>query len=335
MESGRPGGYTEGIFHPRDSAISLHVGHSGYRLGLRPGTQIFPHSAFTAVPLTIPSTTDAPADMKSPSSGLNPSSTMWDIRSWSPSSSGSTWVGATVIPVSVMPPGSRIRRPATRPPPGTAGAASPRPLTPYALAMPARSLVLASGSPARLRLLRDAGFDPKVVVSGIDERSIEDEDTAVLVATLARRKAEAVADRSGDAVVVGCDSMLEFDGRQFGKPSSPAEAKGWLQQMRGRTATLFTGHCVIDESSGRQVTGVAGTAVRFGVTTDAELDAYLASGEAMAVAGAFTLDGRSAPFIDGVDGDPGNVIGLSLPLLRSLLAGLDIGIVDLWTGNRP
>jgi septum formation protein len=201
--------------------------------------------------------------------------------------------------------------------------------------MPARTLVLASGSPARLRLLRDAGFDPKVVVSGIDERSIEDEDTAALVTTLATRKAEAVADRSGEAVVVGCDSMLEFDGRQFGKPSSPAEAKEWLQEMRGRTATLFTGHCVIDESTGHQVTGVAGTAVRFGVTTDAELDAYLASGEAMAVAGAFTLDGRSAPFVDGVDGDPGNVIGLSLPLLRSLLARLDIGIVDLWTGTRP
>jgi septum formation protein len=201
--------------------------------------------------------------------------------------------------------------------------------------MPARTLVLASGSPARLRLLRDAGFDPKVVVSGIDERSIEDEDTAALVTTLATRKAEAVADRSGEAVVVGCDSMLEFDGRQFGKPSSPAEAKEWLQEMRGRTATLFTGHCVIDESTGHQVTGVAGTAVRFGVTTDAELDAYLASGEAMAVAGAFTLDGRSAPFVDGVDGDPGNVIGLSLPLLRSLLARLDIAIVDLWIGTRP
>ena len=201
--------------------------------------------------------------------------------------------------------------------------------------MPARTLVLASGSPARLRLLRDAGFDPKVVVSGIDERSIEDEDTAALVTTLATRKAEAVADRSGEAVVVGCDSMLEFDGRQFGKPSSPAEAKEWLQEMRGRTATLFTGHCVIDESTGHQVTGVAGTAVRFGGTTDAELDAYLASGEAMAVAGAFTLDGRSAPFVDGVDGDPGNVIGLSLPLLRSLLARLDIAIVDLWIGTRP
>src|ERR1039457_3587120 len=97
--------------------------------------------------------------------------------------------------------------------------------------MPARTLVLASGSPARLRLLRDAGFDPKVVLSGTDERSREDAHSAVLVTTLAARKAEAVADRSGEAVVVGCDSMLEFDGQQFGKPSSPAEAKGWLQEI--------------------------------------------------------------------------------------------------------
>ena len=89
----------------------------------------------------------------------------------------------------------------------------------------------------------------------------------------------------------------------------------------GPSGTLFTGHCVIDEATGRAGRpGWSGTTVRFGVTTDAELDAYLATGEALAVAGAFTLDGRSAPFIDGIDGDPGNVIGLSLPLLRSLLA---------------
>jgi septum formation protein len=197
--------------------------------------------------------------------------------------------------------------------------------------MAVRTLVLASGSPARLRLLRDAGFDPKVVVSGIDERGMEDADTSSLVTTLAGLKAEAVADPSGDSVVVGCDSLLEFDGRQLGKPSTPSEARGWLQAMRGRSGTLFTGHCVIDEPTGRRVSGVAATTVRFGVTTDDELDAYLATGEAMAVAGAFTLDGRSAPFIEGVDGDPGNVIGLSLPLLRSLLADLGIPIADLWT----
>jgi septum formation protein len=205
---------------------------------------------------------------------------------------------------------------------------------PYALGMAERSLVLASGSPARLRILRDAGFDPKVVVSGVDEDGVEAGDTASLVTVLAERKAAAVADRTGGAVVVGCDSMLEFEGRPRGKPSSEHEAGQWLRAMRGRSGTLFTGHCVIDEVSGRQASGVAATTVRFGVTSEAELDAYLATGEAMAVAGAFTLDGRSAPFIDGVDGDPGNVIGLSLPLLRSLLAGLGIAITDLWAQGR-
>jgi septum formation protein len=200
--------------------------------------------------------------------------------------------------------------------------------------MAPRTLVLASGSPARLRLLRDAGFDPTVAVSGVDEDQVTAPDTATLVKKLAELKAEAVADLDGDAVVVGCDSLLEFDGSAHGKPESADEARAWLRSMRGRSGTLFTGHCVIDEPTGRRVTDVAGTAVRFGVTTDAELDAYLATGEALGVAGAFTLDGRSAPFIDGVDGDPGNVIGLSLPLFRSMLSRLDIAITDLWAGVR-
>ena len=193
-----------------------------------------------------------------------------------------------------------------------------------------RSLVLASASPARLRVLRDAGFDPKVVMSGVDEDAVEAPDTKSLVTVLATLKARSVADRTGDAVVIGCDSMLEFDGEPHGKPSSVDQARAWLQAMRGGSGTLYTGHCVIDERTGREASGVVATVVRFGVTSDAELDAYLATGEAMMVAGAFTLDGRSAPLIDGVDGDPASVIGLSLAKVRALLATLDISITDLW-----
>ena len=201
--------------------------------------------------------------------------------------------------------------------------------------MALRTLVLASGSPARLRLLRDAGFDPVVAVSGVDEAQVSAPDTPSLVTALAERKAKAVADPAGEALVVGCDSMLEFNGAPHGKPGSVHQAREWLRSMRGGSGTLFTGHCVIDERTGRQISEAVGTTVRFGITTDAELDAYLRTGEPLAVAGAFTLDGRSAPFIDGVDGDPGNVIGLSLPLLRSMLARLDVPITDLWAGANP
>ena len=133
-----------------------------------------------------------------------------------------------------------------------------------------------------------------------------------------------------DALVVGCDSMFELDGVRRGKPGSPDEALAWARASRGRSGELHTGHCVVDTTTGRTMSAVATTVVRFGNATDAELEAYVASGEPLAVAGGFTLDGRSAPFVDGVDGDPGNVLGLSLPLLRTLLQRLDIGITSLW-----
>ncbi|HVC66785.1 MAG TPA: Maf family protein [Acidimicrobiales bacterium] len=196
--------------------------------------------------------------------------------------------------------------------------------------MPARTLVLASGSPARLKLLRDSGFDPVVRVSGVDEDGIDPADTPGSVARLAAAKAEAVARPGGNALVVGCDSMLEFDGRPHGKPISIGEARTWLAAMRGRSGVLYTGHSVIDEATGARAHAVVGTTVLFGDTTDAELDAYLSGPDVLEVAGAFTLDGRSAPFVDGIVGDPGNVIGLSLPALRSLLGELGVSITDLW-----
>jgi septum formation protein len=195
-----------------------------------------------------------------------------------------------------------------------------------------RRLVLASASPARLGLLTQAGFAPEVCVSGVDEDAVTAASLPELVVALAEAKASAVAARPGNggAVVIGCDSLLDVDGNAHGKPSSVDEARARLRALRGRSAVLRTGHCVIDTTSGRRASAVAATEVRFGEFDDDELEAYLATGEPLHVAGGFTLDGRSAPFLDGIVGDHGNVIGLSLPLLRQLLRRLDIRVTELW-----
>jgi septum formation protein len=194
-----------------------------------------------------------------------------------------------------------------------------------------RRLVLASASPARRRVLEDAGFAPEVVVSGIDEDDATG-TTHDIVRQLAERKAQAVAARlTGErALVLGCDSVLDVDGETRGKPGSIGEARSWWASVAGRSAVLHSGLCVLDLVTGACASDVTTATVHYGVPTSAEMDAYLASPEPLAVAGAFTIDGLAAPFVDGIDGDHGTVLGLSLPLLRRLLAEIGISITDLW-----
>ncbi|GII81030.1 Maf-like protein [Sphaerisporangium rufum] len=191
-------------------------------------------------------------------------------------------------------------------------------------------IVLASASPARLALLRSAGLDPTVIVSGVDEEAVTAASPAELALVLARAKAAAVARGVREGLVIGCDSVLELDGRAYGKPSSAEEAVARWRSMRGRSGRLLTGHCVIDAATGAEAAEVAGTGVRFGRPSEEEIAAYVASGEPLRVAGAFTLDGMGGWFVEGIEGDHGTVLGLSLPLLRRLLGDLGYTVPGLW-----
>jgi septum formation protein len=192
-------------------------------------------------------------------------------------------------------------------------------------------VVLASSSPARLAVLRAAGLEPDVIVSGVDEDAFSASTTAELVGLLAAAKASSVASSLGDGLVIGCDSLLDLDGRAYGKPASLDEAIADWRAMSGNTGTLFTGHCVIDVAAGRQAAAVAATTVRFGTPTDEEIEAYVGTGEPLKMAGAFTIEGLGGWFIDSIDGDHNNVIGISLPLLRGLLRDLGVTIPGLWS----
>ncbi|MGV0808774.1 Maf family protein [Mycolicibacterium setense] len=206
-------------------------------------------------------------------------------------------------------------------------------------------VVLGSASTGRLGVLRQAGLDPLVVVSGVDEdavmASLGDAPPEKVVSGLAAAKADEVVTHLpaavvDDCVVIGCDSMLLLDGRLCGKPGDVDTARRQWQAMSGRTAQLHSGHAVLvvrDGSVIHRLADTGATAVHFGSPTEGDLEAYLRSGEPLGVAGGFTLDGLGGWFIEGIDGDPSNVIGLSLPLLRRMLAAAGISIAQLWNGS--
>ncbi|ORW33716.1 septum formation inhibitor Maf [Mycobacterium paraense] len=206
-------------------------------------------------------------------------------------------------------------------------------------------LVLGSASSGRLKVLRQAGVDPLVVVSGVDEDAITASlgpgaSPAEVVGALAAAKAERVAAvldaAAADCVVLGCDSMLSVDGRLCGKPGSADAAVGQWRLMGGRSGRLHTGHCLLRLSDGaithREVESAC-TTVHFAQPAEEDLRAYVAAGEPLGVAGGFTLDGLGGWFVDGIDGDPSNVIGVSLPLLRSLLARTGLSVAALWAAH--
>lgn len=204
-------------------------------------------------------------------------------------------------------------------------------------------LVLGSASTGRLKVLRQAGVDPLVVVSGVDEDRITaslglQASPGEVVCALARAKAEHVVGEldgsvGADCVVIGCDSMLYLDGQLCGKPPSVGAARELWRSMAGKGGQLHTGHCVIrlqDNMITHSEAETSTTTVHFGTPSAEDLEAYLVSGESLRVAGGFTLDGLGGWFIDGVDGDPANVIGISLPLLRGMLARAGLSVAALW-----
>jgi septum formation protein len=194
-------------------------------------------------------------------------------------------------------------------------------------------LVLASASPARLATLRSAGIEPTVIVSGVDESQVDGLPPAEVALQLAELKCAAVAGRDDlppESLVLGCDSVLELDGEVLGKPHDPDEASRRWHAMRGRSGVLHTGHCITDTATGHTAAATASTTVHFADVTDDEIAAYVATGEPLHVAGAFTVDGFGGAFVTGIEGDHHNVVGVSLPLVRELTAELGHSWTALW-----
>jgi septum formation protein len=196
-------------------------------------------------------------------------------------------------------------------------------------------LVLASASPARLATLRAAGVEPLVIVSGVDESQVAHVPPVELALQLAELKCAAVAARDevpAGALVLGCDSVLELDGEPFGRPEDAATARERWRTMRGRSGVLHTGHAL--REGARVAAATASTVVHFAHLSDDEIDDYVATGEPLQVAGAFTVDGLGGAFVTGIEGDHHNVVGVSLPLLRDLVAELGHPWTSLWSAPR-
>jgi septum formation protein len=194
-------------------------------------------------------------------------------------------------------------------------------------------LVLASQSPARLATLRAAGVEPVVIVSGVDEEQLGPLPPAELALQLAELKCAAVAGRDDlpeGALVLGCDSVLDLDGEALGKPGTADEATLRWRTMRGRSGVLLTGHSLHDTTTGHVASATAATTVHFADVDDDEIAAYVATQEPLHVAGAFTIDGLGGAFVTGIEGDHHNVVGVSLPLVRELMAELGHRWTDLW-----
>lgn len=190
--------------------------------------------------------------------------------------------------------------------------------------------VLASASPARYKLLQMVGIDPVVSKSDFDESQVQSSQARELVETLALAKAKVVAQKFQDSLILGCDSVLEVGGEIYGKPESPEDAIARWQKMRGQAGTLYTGHALIDQRQGKELVDCGQTTVYFANIDDPTIKAYVATGEPLKCAGSFALEGRGGLLVERIEGCHSNVIGLSLPLLRSLLTQLGYAVTDFW-----